>query len=83
MADRTSAGIFGRIFEYLAQKPDRRAKEFALEMWSEAGGYDFSWYQMECDDALVTLGLAKRAHDPEYPDEGKRVFYRDGDGWSP
>lgn len=63
MADRTSAEIFGTIFAYLAQTPDERAKTFARALFYMSQGYDFSECQMECDDALVTLGLAKKLDD--------------------
>ena len=58
MADRTSAGIFGDIFNYLAGEEKMSKEEFAQRLWSDAGGYDFSYDQMGCHEALIKLGLA-------------------------
>lgn len=65
MADRTSAALFGSIFEYLAKNPDARAQEFARDLWAKTGGYDFSEYQMGCDDALRKLGLLRDGPDED------------------
>lgn len=76
MADRTSAGIFGEIFAYLASQPQSEQRDaFALRCWSFTSDYDFSSYQMGADDALITLGLARRGIDPDYPDEGETLLY--------
>lgn len=74
MADRTSAALFASIFDHMAgfnkngprTQPTRRDRAFALEIWKQLGEYDFSYYQMGCDDALEILGLARR--DPENKD---------------
>ena len=58
MADRTSAGLFGMVFGFLAEQPDDRSKALAARLWRARTGYDFSDYQLEADDALVALGLA-------------------------
>ena len=84
MSDRTSAEIFGEVFAYLAKGPiDERAKKFAAKMWKDQWNYDFDPRQMGCDDELIALGLAKKGIDPDYPDEGETVLYRDGRGWRP
>jgi hypothetical protein len=79
MADRTSAEIFGTLFEYLAEeRSDGRTRAFARKMWGTTGSYDFSNYQMGCDDALIKLGLARMVkckHDPE-----ERLQYADSSG---
>lgn len=78
MADRTSAGIFGSVFEHLAEQPDDRAKKFAVWLWRQQGEYDFSPYQMGCDKALMKLGLAECRKDADgykewlYGPEGER-----------
>ena len=74
MSDRSSAYIFGSVFAYLAETPDDRSKAFAVKMWRLKNeiGADFSDYQMDVDDALITLGLACRGVD-EYSDAA--VFY--------
>lgn len=79
MADRTSARLFGRIFEQLARESEKN-KDFAEWLWDEAKGYDFCSYQMDCDDALLALGLASMCHEEVlYLDDGEcgeceRVF---------
>lgn len=63
MADRTSAGLFADIFCHLAgekdQTPHERDVTFARWLWEQTRKYDFSPYQMGCDEALETLGLAR------------------------
>lgn len=76
MADRTAAGIFGEFFDLAAGiKQTPEVKRLALLMWCMTGGYDFSPDQMECDEALIKLGLAKRGVDPDYPEDGEVVLY--------
>jgi hypothetical protein len=77
MADRTSAGIFGDVFIYLASQPKSPERDaFALEVWCQSqGNYDFSNYQMGADKALIELGLARRGVDPAWPDDGEVVLY--------
>ena len=77
MADRTSARIFGSIFEFLAETPDARSKEFAALMWALTEEFDFSYYQMNADDALIALGLACVGKDED--DEGT-ILYAGDDG---
>lgn len=76
MADRTSAALFGSIFKILAESGDERGKEYALKVWEmkEDGGYDFSDYQMYCDEALFALGLARIVDDEEEPGEKRTVY---------
>jgi hypothetical protein len=64
MADRTSAKIFGRFFQELADLPEegqgpQRAKRISRDLVKliRDQDYDFAFYQMGVDDALVTLGL--------------------------
>ena len=66
MSDRTSAGLFADVFEYLAEEPDERNKKFARRLWGMIGEYDFTPCQMECDDALFSLGLAKKGVYPHH-----------------
>lgn len=77
MADRTSAGLFGKIFELLAKNPTEEHKIIAKEIFAYTRDYDFSNYQMDADDALVTLGLAVKGIDPKYPDDGETIIYVD------
>ena len=80
MADRTSARIFGMVFEYLAKDPSIEGVEMAEYMWKESRNYDFSPYQMYCDDALITLGLATEIYDDEV--EQEIVIYKGDERWS-
>lgn len=77
MADRTSAEIFGAIFATLADElPDNTIRQrIALKFWKMSRQYDFSDCQMEEDDALTTLGLARQVPNIEYPDEGPLTEY--------
>ena len=76
MADRTSAEVFRAIFELLAGEPpsDTRTR-LTRGVWSLARNYDFSTCQMDADDALMKLGLARLAVDPRYPNEGEVMVY--------
>ena len=74
MADRTSAEIFGKIFEYLATDPERH-KEFAQVLAGFAGEYDFDPYQMYCDEALIKLNLIRPALPEEIEDYGENIYY--------
>lgn len=70
MADRTSAEIFGTIFQRLAGNPlesSQDVREFTAWLWELAGGYDFSDGQMECHEALAKLGLATVGEDEYGP----------------
>lgn len=75
MADRTSAGIFGKIFTLLADVTPEKHKELAQEFYEASREYDFSEYQMSCDEALIKLGLAKMGIDPDYPEDGEVILY--------
>ena len=58
MADRTSAEIFGTIFDYLAAAKPISKDELVAYLWKATWDYDFNYCQMGCDDALMALGLA-------------------------
>ncbi len=75
MADRASARLVGRIFELLAKNPTSEHKEIAKEIFAESMQFDFANYQMDADDALIKLGLAKIGIDPNYPEDGEVVIY--------
>lgn len=69
--------IMGRVFEMIAEEiPEARRKTVARKFWKMAGEIDFSDDEMECDKALIKLGLAKMAIDPNYPEDGLGVVYR-------
>lgn len=76
MADRSGATMFGYVFNILAEAKKNDGKladldKLARSMYGQSMFYDFEDYHMRCDDALVTLGLAKRTHD------GEVVYLRD------
>ncbi|MDP3767565.1 MAG: hypothetical protein Q8S13_06090 [Dehalococcoidia bacterium] len=73
MADRSSAALFADIFEALASDKPLDRKALAERFWDKTGGYDFSPYQMDCDKALIKLGLATKCR------RCKCIRYRDED----
>lgn len=76
MADRTSAYIFSRVFDLIDEHvPEPKRREVALEFWRESQNYDFSNSQMECDDVLIRLGLARKGIDPRWPNDGEVTIY--------
>lgn len=79
MADRAAARIFGKVFTLLAKTPTEENKAFAAELYEETGEFDFASYQMDCDDQLIALDLAKEGVDPRYPDEGVTILYKGRD----
>lgn len=68
MADRTSAGLFAKIFTFLAANPTDEHKSIAKELWGYTGDYDFRPYQMYCDQALMSLDLCHK------DDEGNDLY---------
>lgn len=62
MADRSAARAYGHAFTVLAMNPCSICKAIALELSRQIRnkGYDFSIYQMDCDQSLVMLDLAKK-----------------------
>lgn len=81
MADRTSAALFGRIFNRLAQNPTDENKKLASEIFDLMGEYDFNEYQMYEDESLLALGLAKMGINPDYPRDGEMIIYKGDNGW--
>jgi hypothetical protein len=75
MADRTSAGIFGKVFTLLAERPSEERKAMARKVWKESKEYDFTADQMYADEALTALGLARLKVDPKHPEWGEVWHY--------
>jgi hypothetical protein len=75
MSDRTSAGMFSTMFELLASDPTPQHISWAYKLWQYTSNFDFSSYQLYCDDALVRLKLARVRKDPEEPEDGEVMFY--------
>lgn len=69
--------MFGRVFKLLAEHVPAGAERdvLAAEFWRETRDYDFSPYQMDADEALAALGLARRGVDPDWPDDGEVWLY--------
>jgi hypothetical protein len=67
MADRSSAEIFSLFFEVIDKHVGRGKlrKELAKKIWNASRNYDFHPYQLECDDALKRLGLARDSVKPD------------------
>jgi hypothetical protein len=59
MSDHQSAYLFGILFKELAKEPLDR-KKLARKLWKMSRNYDFCDDEMDCDKALVALGI-----DPE------------------
>lgn len=60
MSDRTSAGIFGMVFEELASMhQSTQVQLIAKRFWKLSHNYDFHPSQMEVDPCLEVLGLAE------------------------
>jgi len=74
MADRTSAALFGKIFDLLAKNPSDENKAIAKEIWPMSCDYDFAPYQMNADESLIKLGLAKMGKLDGEDEDG--VIYR-------
>lgn len=79
MADRTSARLFGDIFELIVDHlaPGSERDNVARLLWDKTYQYDFTPDQMGCDEALFALGFARRGVDPEYSEDGEVVLYDD------
>jgi hypothetical protein len=77
MADRSSAYLFGEVFRIVAEyvPPGDTRDAMARRLWDLTLGYDFTDNQMNADEALLALGLARRGVDPDWPDEGEVVLY--------
>lgn len=75
MSDKINAELFGILFDVLAQNPNEENKTLAKQFFKLSDSYDFSYSQLCADEALITLGLAKRGINPEWPDEGETVLY--------
>jgi len=77
MADRTAAAIFGDIFTFLAEEldPGPPRDKLARHFWDQSRNYDFHACQMDCPDALIKLGLARKGIDPKHPDDGETMIY--------
>ena len=81
MADRTSAEIFGTIFEMLAENITDEQRLLALRIYKLSQRYDFTECQMDADDACLALGIARKGINPEYPEEVKVIQWPGDPGY--
>ena len=65
MSDRTSAEIFGKMFNLLAVNPTIDHRLLAMELWKKRVQYDFHPTDMYADEACIKLGLAIPCISPE------------------
>ena len=75
MADRTSAEIFGRIFNLLAANPSTEHRQLARQIMQIGREYDFSPDQMYADEACLSLAIARDGLHPKYPQDGIVTLY--------
>ncbi len=75
MGDSTSARIFGDFFRNAAKLKCSKKDPHVKFMWCSQLPYDFHPSDMECDEELIELGLARRGIDPDYDPEEKTVLY--------
>jgi hypothetical protein len=59
MADRGAIEIFAAIFEKLASDPTPQHKQWARELWKLSLDFDFNERQLQCDEQLLRLELAR------------------------
>jgi hypothetical protein len=62
MADRNSAAIFGEVFKACAAEGEA-GKRIAAKLWPMCNEFDFTDDQMDADEALLALGLARPVAD--------------------
>ncbi len=69
IADKTAAYLFGMFFEELAKHSHLTSiKESAKKVYEESLDFDIEDSDMDCDAALVKLGLKESPNEkPEHP----------------
>jgi len=78
MGDTSSAALFGDIFDVLAKLPATEERDWlARYLWKRTEEFDFSDRELEADASLVELGVAYWGVDPEEPEAGPVVLYRE------
>lgn len=76
MADRTSAGIYALQFEKLLKEAPEVRNRMAHQLWDEIQMYDFHPCQMDVNEVLIQLGLAKVLS----PADEDEIVYLQSDG---
>ncbi len=60
MSDKKAAYLFGTVFEELAKHSDKEGiKESAKKIYEESLEFDFADEDMQVDEALIKLDLAR------------------------
>ncbi len=77
MSDGSGAYLFGSMLRMLAENPTDEHKRMARHLYSFAGDYDFSDYEMGADEAGIALGLARRGINERYPEAGETTLWGD------
>lgn len=67
MGDSKSCEIFSKVLKLLAENPTREHIDIAHELYAMTRNYDFTDYELDCNDALVALELARYVPDPDFP----------------
>ena len=63
------------IMRLLESFKERISPHIAKEIFAETSDYDFSNYQMDADESLIALGIAKKGINPEHPEDGEIIIY--------
>ena len=77
MADRSAARMMGRVFITISKNPTKQNIELAHGIYDNMGQVDFDQNQMQADEALQILGLAKKGVHPDWDDD--EYWYYKGD----
>jgi hypothetical protein len=59
MSDRSSPQIFYLIYTLLAVNPTAEHREIAAKLWKLSQKFDFSDYELGCEEAMIALGIAE------------------------
>lgn len=70
------AELFAEVFSLIDDhvEDDDARYELSKRFWSMTREHDFEYGDMDCDEVLVHLGLARIVPDPEYPGEVVTVY---------
>lgn len=70
------AELFAEIFSVIDDYVDDEDARFVLgkRFWDMTKEHEFDYEDMDCDEVLVHLGLARIVPDPEYPGEVHTVY---------
>lgn len=62
MSDRSGAMLAGVAFQIISEMdaPEQEKRKAGKRLWDSLRSFDFSPYQMDQDEALISLGLAIR-----------------------